>query len=46
MLCLLAGRLPDYGEDEEGKRRTVRARCMFYGLLVYHLGLGTIRFLS
>ena len=46
MLCLLAGRLPDYGEDEEGKRRTVRARWMFYGLLVYHLGLGIIRFLS
>ena len=48
MLFLLAGRLPDYSNSDDGdeKDRTLRARLMFYGLLVYHLGLGAVRYLS
>ena len=44
MLLLMAGRMPDYGPEDE--KRSTRAKWMYYGLLIYHLSLGVIRYLS
>ena len=43
--------MPDYSSsaedgDEDESTRTWHARLLFYGLLVYHLGLGAVRYLS
>ena len=47
MIFLLFGRLPDYSDEgEEGEERNKRAKFMFYGLLLYHLGIGAVRYLS
>lgn len=43
MLILMAGRLPDYGEDTE---RTSEARLIYYMLLIFHLGYAIVRYMS
>ena len=44
MLCLMLGRLPDYGPDDT--ERTAKSKWLYYGLLIYHLGFAIIRYLS
>lgn len=43
MLILMAGRLPDYGEDTE---RTSNARSIYYMLLFFHLVYAIARYMS
>ena len=43
MISLMAGRLPEYPGDKE---RTSRAKWVFYGLLLYHIGFAVVRYLS
>ena len=43
MLFILTFRLPDYPDDEQ---RHKRARLIFVGLLVYHIGFAAVRYVS